>query len=224
MLNATTSAMSNAKAAPNRIKEVYAMNDTDNKEMFNDVLDEGETVLGVWRPNKKKYWAYFNWLYFWSMCWVALTFVFVPLAGIEEEDSGQVILWCILIGLAIAFAVYLIGYFIARIFAKLAYKKRYYAYTNKRILIRCGVIGVDYRVLDYKLLGAITVTVGILDRMLGGKTGYIRFGSASSPIIGGYGGNLGFGGFTFAHIDMPYDLLREIKKTINTAQEKEPLK
>ena len=64
------------------------------------------------------------------------------------------------------------------------------------------------------------VKVGVLDRMLGGKTGYITFGSASSPILGGaMSGQIGLGaGFVFAHIDMPYELLREIKKVMNSAE------
>lgn len=192
----------------------------ENKEIFNDVLDEGEVVLNVLRPNKKKYWAFFNWMYFWAMgSWLLIIAFVTPAIAIDMDAKGLEILWISLVLIALLALFYFAGYFVSRVFASLAFKKRHYAYTNKRIIIRCGIIGVDYRVLDYKLLGATTVTVGVLDRMMGGKTGYIRFGSASSPIVGTYGNGMGFGGFTFSHVDMPYDLLKEIKKIMNVAQE-----
>jgi hypothetical protein len=189
-------------------------------EIFNDILDDGERVIAVVRPNKKKYWAFFHWMYFFAMTsWLVPTVAVVCLAfwlDPEEEVNRAIACW---VTLGIGIASWVIPYIISAILAQAAFKKRYYGYSNRRILIRCGIIGVDYKVLDYKLLGATTATVGVLDRMMGGKTGWLRFGSASSPItsIAGTGG-LAFGAFTFAHVDSPYNLLKDIKKVINAAE------
>jgi membrane protein YdbS with pleckstrin-like domain len=200
----------------------------ENKEIFNDVLDEGEQIIAVMKPNKRKYWAFFNWMVFWAVgSWLPIVMIVVPFGVIFGEGvRGMSAFWIIFGVELICVFSWVITYIISRIFANLAYDKRFYAYSNKRILIRCGIIGVDYRVLDYKLLGATTVCVGVLDRMQGGKTGYLRFGSASSPILGGGAAMSGFGssGYIFAHVDKPYDLLREIKKIMNTSEDEKETK
>jgi len=184
----------------------------ENNEVFNDILDDGEKVVAVIKPNKKKFWAFFNWMYFWIVTsWLVPTIIIMDVAFWFESYRG------LLIGLTtgIGFACLIIPYIISILLAKASYVKRFYGYSNKRILIRCGIIGVNYKVLDYKLLGATTADVGVLDRIMGGKTGWLRFGSASAPIVNSLGANgFGLGGFTFSHIDKPYELLKEIKRVI----------
>jgi hypothetical protein len=190
-----------------------------NEEIFNDVLDEGEKVAAVLTPNRKKYWAFFNWVYFWCLpSWfVPAIALMTALIFADKEVKNAGLSAGILIAAAIGIMV--LAYLIAFWLAKVTLKKRFYGYSNKRILIRCGIIGVDYKVLDYKLLGATTATVGLLDKIMGSKTGYLRFGSASSPIItASFGGQSLGGGFVFSHVDNPYELLREIKKTINQVE------
>jgi len=189
----------------------------DNKEIFNDILDDGEKIIAVIRPNEKKFWAYFNWMYFWAVAsWLFPTIFLMDIAFWFDKDMEKSRVIAVAFTTGIGIACLIIPYIISFILAKTTLNKRYYAYSNKRILIRCGVIGVNYKVLDYKLLGATTADVGVLDRMLGGKTGWLRFGSASAPIVNSFGNpGLGLGGFTFSHINNPYELLREIKRTIN---------
>jgi hypothetical protein len=189
--------------------------------IFNDILDDGEKIVAVMRPNRRKFWAFFNWIYFWATAsWIiptAAMLVLIWCFADEPEITANLALanW---LTIGISAACLILPYAIAVPFGMTTLAKRYYAYSNKRILIRCGIIGVDYKVLDYKLLGATTVTVGVLDRMMGGKTGYIRFGSASSPIITSLSSGMLSGGFTFAHVDSPYALLKEIKRIIDGSQ------
>ena len=91
--------------------------------------------------------------------------------------------------------LFTLPYFYAR-----GYKNTYYAYTNKRLIVRKGMIGVDYHSLDYKDIAATTVNVGILDKK--GNTGSVFFKSPSSSIA-------------FNYVEEPYALMKEIKQYMN---------
>jgi hypothetical protein len=194
----------------------------DNK-IFDDILDDGEKIVAVVRPNKKKFWAFFNWLFFWVWSsWLIPTIAIMAVAFWFDKDIKPHRVLAVNLTVWIGVASIILPYIVCVFLCKTTLKKRYYAYSNKRILIRCGIIGVNYKVLDYKLLGATTADVGVLDKIMGAKTGWLRFGSASAPIVNALGSSgLGLGGFTFSHIDKPYELLREIKRTINANTEKQ---
>jgi len=183
------------------------------KEVFNDVIDEKEEIIAVLKPNAKKFWwvvgiVLFSITVFFNALFILTVFGIYSDGGIKDLCT----VWLTII---IAGGVSLLAVVIVILLASLAFHNRYYAYSNKRILIRSGVFGVDFKVLEYKLLGAMTVNVNVIDKILGGKTGSIRFGSASSPIMGFRGGfSAAMNAFAFTHIEKPYELLREIKKAI----------
>jgi len=90
---------------------------------------------------------------------------------------------------------------------KLSYNKRFYAYTNKRIIIQNGFIGIDFKSLDLKFIGATEVKVDFLDKLLKRNTGTIKFGSHATPT------NVqGVQAFQFVGILDPYNVYKEIKK------------
>jgi hypothetical protein len=97
------------------------------------------------------------------------------------------------------------------------YYKLFYAYTNKRVIIRTGIFGVDYKSLDMAMIGAVNVYVSLLDKILQKNTGTLTFGSMASPMMtaSGQAGSM----FRFANIEMPYDLYREIKNAIDEYKE-----
>ena len=97
------------------------------------------------------------------------------------------------------------------LFARIYYKNRFYCYTNKRIIIRGGIIGVDYKSLEFKHLTATIVYVSPLDKIVRKNTGSIMFGSPSSPI----GNPLEkTNPYTFRHVEKPYDVMREMKESM----------
>jgi hypothetical protein len=104
------------------------------------------------------------------------------------------------------------------IFAGVYYKNRFYAYSSKRVIIRTGIIGIDFKSLEFKFLTATKVNVSVLDKILGQGTGSISFGSPSSPIGGASSGNINQ--YNFRHICKPYDTMREIKESIDVKEEK----
>ncbi len=172
------------------------------KSKFDVILDKEETIVEVFKPNKLK-------LFFSSMFWNTLLFIFVligSILGILFPDEGEVIdlLWILL-----PVAIFLILECGAVLFTYLYYKNVFYCYTNKRIIIRSGVFGVDFKSLDMSTIGAIDVNVTLLDKILRKNTGSIRFGSMSSP-INGQGMN-----YTFANVTNPYETYKIIKSYID---------
>lgn len=172
----------------------------DDKELFNPVLDQNEDILKIYRPNKLR--AYFNLIIFALL----IAIIFIPLtivSSFQEPETVPTIGLCV--GL---FAFILVIYLIMMI---LWCKKTVYAVTTKRIIIRTGYIGVDYKALDFNTIGAVTVNVNWLDKLLRKNTGYISFGSMASPMI-----NTANYKFSFLYIEKPYEVYKEVKAIIDS--------
>ena len=135
--------------------------------IFDEILEKDEKIVKVIKPSKGRYWK-------------APLFPF-----------GIPLFWPHLIVIMVC-TLFTLPFFYAR-----GYKKLYYAYTNKRLIVRSGMIGVDYQSLDYKDITASSVNVGLLDK--GSKTGSIFFKSPSTSI-------------SFRYVENPYDLMKEIKE------------
>ena len=171
------------------------------EQKFADILDNGEQIKVCYTPSKKK-------LYISSF--IALFFVMLFVAGfvfltmLPEDVDAPVPDFAYII----AIAVFAVGYLLGAILVVVHAKKVVYALTDKRIIIRTGVIGVDFKCLDLKSIGATEVYVSFLDKLLGGKTGTIRFGSMSSPINGN---NVPY---AFANIVKPYETYKLLKEDI----------
>ena len=79
-----------------------------------------------------------------------------------------------------------------------------FAYTNKRLIVRSGIWGVDFQSLEYKDITSTSVSVGFLDK--GGKTGTLVFVSPSTH------NNMAI---KFQFIEKPYETMKEIKEYIS---------
>lgn len=171
------------------------------KVYFNDVIDKDETFLLLEKPNKTK----FYWTVILSiiLCFFWIPFMFIGL--IFGEDVAENAFLIASVCLASAFALTML---IAIPLSMVAYKKAYYAVTNKRIIIRHGIIGVDYRILELRTLGATIVKVGLLDKLIRKNTGTLRFGSPSAQINNAQGSTFSY---SFSGIVNPYDVSRLIR-------------
>lgn len=174
----------------------------DMKSKFELILDKDEEIKEVFKPNKLK-------LYFRSLLWSTLSLLFfcgIAILSILFPDTDEFVepLWVILpIGIFVVFEALNV------LFIALYYKNVFYAYTNKRVIIRTGIFGVDFKSLDMSMIGAIDVYVSLLDKILRKNTGSIRFGSTSSPMSGQ--GSV----FMFANITNPYESYKIIKSFID---------
>ncbi len=170
------------------------------ENLFEPILDNNEKIIKIYAPDKKRAW-------FGIWIWVILTLlVFVPTTILmflsNDSETIAVAIFCVIYAaIAIIVPIICIG---------LWCKKTLYAVTNKRIIIRTGCIGVDFKSLEYNMLGAITVNVGLCDKMLRRNTGSISFGSMSSPLT-----NQGAAKFAFMYVVNPYETNKEVKAIID---------
>ncbi len=91
----------------------------------------------------------------------------------------------------------------------LVYRNTYFCYTNKRVIIKTGFMGVDYKIEDFYNIENLEVNVGPLENMLGVGTirideGYIRTGNNSRKRVG----NRLYG------IQRPYEVFKALKEIV----------
>lgn len=191
------------------------------EKQFEKILDKDEKIIKVFKPVKSKlYFATFINVFFFSL----FSAIALPLSAATEFTFKPdcplphflqvIILIATLLILYLLFLLFL--YFLVWIFARIYYKNLYFAYSNKRIIIRTGIFGVDYKSLDMKMIGAINVYVSLVDKIHRKNTGSITFGSTASPISP----EKGLAGYRFSHIKDPYELYREVKSIIDEYKEK----
>lgn len=174
--------------------------------LFDDVIEADETIQKGFKPNKKKVFASFIIFDVIVAFFFSLTILGMWFDG-EIPQKEKIIGTCIVAGVVFLIVA------LTMWFVSLYYKNAYYVYTNKRIIVRTGVFGVDFHSLDIENIGASNVCVSLLDKMVGKNTGSIRFGSNSSPITNSYYG--------FMNIENPYQVYKEIKGYIQTIQTSE---
>lgn len=174
--------------------------------LFDDVIEADETIQKGFKPNKKKVFASFIIFDVIVAFFFSITILGMWLDG-EIPQKEKIIGTCIVAGVVLLIVA------LTMWFVSLYYKNAYYVYTNKRIIVRTGVFGVDFHSLDIENIGASNVCVSLLDKMVGKNTGSIRFGSNSSPITNSYYG--------FMNIENPYQVYKEIKGYIQTIQTSE---
>mgnify|MGYP000862268899 CR=1 FL=1 len=88
------------------------------------------------------------------------------------------------------------------------YRNTYFAYTDKRVIIKTGFMGVDYKTKEFFNIGNIEVNVNPLENILGLGTirideEYVGSGKNSRRV-----GNRLYG------IQNPYDIFRDLKEIV----------
>ncbi|MCD6444827.1 PH domain-containing protein [Candidatus Bathyarchaeota archaeon] len=64
--------------------------------------------------------------------------------------------------------------FLSSIYPLLLWRNLYYVLTDKRMIVRKGVLGIDYDILDLKYIQQINVNVGVWDKFYGTGTVIIQ--------------------------------------------------
>ena len=167
------------------IEKGYFEVDEDIKQnKVEDILMPGESILVRLNPDRKTY-------------VLETLFKGLPLALVWALFDGFFIFMMIKFNVAreiggwfIAFMIFFFGIhlipvwmYIARLIKKLAeYKNLEYVFTDKRIIIRSGVIGIDFKSILYEEVQATTVSVGIFDRIFKVGDVYIKTESQTGII------------------------------------------
>lgn len=173
-------------------------------KVFEKILDDDEEIVKILKPNKLK----FNLSVVLSSSLILIWFVAISIFAILTPGEGRNVQPIFIL---IPICIFIICELIILLFSLLYYKNLYYAYTNKRLLIRSGIFGVDFRSLDMGMIGAVDVYVSSLDKMLNKDTGTICFGSTASPMMAVKGGSY----YKFSQINAPYESCKEIKNAID---------
>jgi len=90
----------------------------------------------------------------------------------------------------------------------LVYRNSFFCYTDKRVIIKTGFMGVDYKIKDFYNIENLEVNVGPLENILGVGTirideGYVRTGKHSKRL-----GNRLYG------IQNPYEVFKNLKEIV----------
>lgn len=190
-------------------------------EGFELILDEDEVIVKTYKPNRKRF------------CFLeilkVLPFIIIPaliimfaifnitgiLIFIVEEEGGKPdmmgAIWMAVFG-----GLFFLGMLWVLFQPTFRYPKALYCVTNKRIIIRHGIIGADFKSLKLKDISAVYVEVNFLDKMVKPNTGTVTFASSATPITQGNQKN-GYVPFAFMHVDNPYDVYREVKGFVDDA-------
>ena len=160
------------------------------QDLFQVILDDDEQVVQVLRPHKGRAWfSMIVGLIVWSLVMLPFGVCMIIFHTPTEPDAEDTL------GVGIgALVFYTVSVLIGVICTALWCRKTVYAWTNKRVLIRTGYIGVDYKSLDLNMVGALSVNVNVVDKILRKNTGTK---------------------FNFSFVNDPYRVYKDVKAYID---------
>jgi len=131
-----------------------------------DILEKDEKILQRLKPNAKviRLEAIFKGMPL-ALLWFSIDAIFIVTmfaTGAVEEAPWMI---AFMIGF---FALHLlpVWLYIANLIKKLAgYKNIEYVFTDKRIIIRSGLVGIDFKSIYYTSLESVNLKVGLFDRL-----------------------------------------------------------
>jgi hypothetical protein len=173
------------------------------ENLFNHILDDDEKIIKIIRPHKGKY--FFSGLFVLGLVYLIFVGIAMMAMMLPDEETGSVV---DPIYLLIPVGIFVASMLITWLFMAVYYKNNYFAYTNKRLIIRSGIVGVDYKSLDMSMIGMVNVYVSLLDKIVHKNTGSLTFGSIAS-------GTNGIANTRFPDIPEPYETCKEIKSAID---------
>jgi len=103
------------------------------------------------------------------------------------------------------------------VLANMAYSRTHYAITNKRAIIQSGIIGRDFRSIDYDRMQNVSVEVGILGVIF--KVGTVKIFTGEMETVGGDRPRMQAKYDKFNYIPSPYDVLKMLQTHLSLRKE-----
>ncbi|MBR4271166.1 MAG: SHOCT domain-containing protein [Clostridia bacterium] len=181
------------------------------EDIFNDVINEGEKITKVLKPNKFVYIGSYVFMMISIFLCMMAVLVLTALSGPSVPFYAFVMIGGIMLIVTVPIWI----------FMGISYKNTYFAITNKRLIIRSGVFGIDFKSMDLSDVSAVEPTVSLWEKVAGRHTGSILVGSPTRPILGYGNSRSAYGGggtFRFANVDEPYEIAKEIKELADKAK------
>ena len=169
-----------------QINENYFKNsktESTQPTQIEDIINKDEQILWRGKPKRKAY-IFSSIFAMFPIAIIWLLFDSVFIIAMFATDAFSQIPPAAMIGIIVFFAFHLtpVWIWIANIItASKGYKNLEYVFTNKRIIIRSGIIGIDFKNIYYSEIQSVNLKVGLIDKML--KVGDIYIKSKNSSQV-----------------------------------------
>jgi membrane protein YdbS with pleckstrin-like domain len=181
-----------------KLKDMSSIVDKNLLPDFESVKDDDEEILWTDKPKFIPYTITGFALGIGVFIFIAIYYSMVK--NIKNVDgSGSFSIWFI----AIPVILFLLN-FLKKLFS---YSNTTYAFTNKRVMVRSGFIGTDFKIIDYDKISDIEVTVNFIERAF--NVGTIRFYSDRTESNDGITTKLYD---RWEAISNPYGVFKQLKK------------
>ena len=164
-----------------RVDREFFTEEDIKKNRIEDVLESDEEVLVSLTPDKRDYIleAIFKSLPI-VLIWLAFDVFFIIMMIKTNAFENTMVIWFTIF--FFAFHLLPVWLYFANIFKRVAgYKNIQYYFTDRRIIIRNGIIGIDYKIFYYQDINTVTVKVGLWDRMF--KVGDLYINSVNQSAV-----------------------------------------
>ena len=186
------------------------------------ILSEGETVELAVKPNRVRA-TLMAIIASMTLLLFAAGFLVIGILGkagvitFKDSATGEVDpsgpTWMIVIGAIVA------GFWvISAVTTLLRYRSLLYVLTNRRLILRSGIIGLDYASLELTYVQSMNVRVDLLDKLVRPNTGNIVFSSSALPMNTNSSRNGGSAPFAFNYVSDPYGLFKRLQTAVDEAK------
>ncbi len=168
-------------------------------EIFESVRDKNETLYWVGKPNAVCFMLSGIPFLILGLFWGCFDLFFLVASMSSKSEVG----WFVIPFLALhSFPCW--GSWLYMGWLWMAHTKTFYAYSNRRLMIKTGAIGTDIKTFDYPKITNLEVSVGPIEKHFG--VGSIRFNTGVMT-------NRGTAVVSyFRAIPQPYEVFKKIKE------------
>lgn len=163
-----------------KLDENYFIAGEKDIKSIKDLISEDEQILWTGKPKKSAFLlnAFFK-MFPIAIIWLCFDGGFISVLIATGENFGGMTIFLIIFFMFHLLPVWIWLYNI--IMANKKYKNIEYAFTNKRIIIKTGVIGIDFKSVYYSNINSVNLRVGLIDKMM--KVGDIYINSTSNAVV-----------------------------------------
>ena len=184
-----------------KVDENYFKTSDKDYTQIDEIIDDGEKILWRGKPKKSAYVlnAFLKMLPI-AIIWLAFDGAFIALLLTQMGWDMIPAPMKVFIFVFFAFHLVPVWIWIANVVtANRQHKNLEYAFTNRRIIVRSGIIGIDFKNVFYTDVEAVNLKVGIVDKML--KVGDIYINSKAGATV-------------LFDIDNPYFITGRLQKIV----------
>jgi len=178
----------------------------DAEYLFQDIIDSDESILWTGRPNFMTFMCSGLPFLAGGIIWGIIDIGFIMTAfssGMRDHAVGPPMFFIVPF-----FALHLFpcwGSVLYMFWLFFSHRNTAYSFTNKRVMMRSGVFGIDYQTIDYDKIRDYQVNVGPIEKLFGVGSILFNTGEITSkghPMLKRFSG-----------IENPYDVFRLLKET-----------